>query len=92
MDLARAACNGLRKHYGNAVAFQRDLMADPCTENLREAWAAMAMLREAVETFGPIGCMRSAEHVSCNVAPTFTAEAYEILAGIMAIVNGERNV
>lgn len=54
-------------------------------ENLREAWLSLQAIRETVETLGPIGCLRSNEHVAYAVAPTFTAEAEELIRGIRAI-------
>lgn len=53
--------------------------------NLQEAWAALRMIREAVETLGPVGCMVSEEHTTCAVAPTPMAEAEAIIAGIQKI-------
>lgn len=53
--------------------------------NLREAHAAMQLIREAVETLGPVGAMRSSEYIACAIAPTFTEEALEIVRGIQRI-------
>ena len=53
--------------------------------NMRACWAALAMIREAVETLGPVDCMASAEHTACAVAPTPEAEAEAIIAGIQKI-------
>lgn len=50
--------------------------------NLRDAWAAMAMLRETVETLGPIACIKSAEYLD---GPTFMHEADAIVGGIKVI-------
>lgn len=60
--------------------------------NLREAWVALAMIREAVETLGPVGCMPSSEAVATRIAPTFTAEAEAIVAGIQKISAYSRNL
>lgn len=48
--------------------------------NLMDGWTAMRMIREAVETLGPIGAMPSEEHLA---GPTFLHEAEAIVAGIM---------
>lgn len=48
--------------------------------NLGDAWASMRMIREAVETLGPIGAMPAEEHLA---GPTFLHEAEAIVAGIM---------
>lgn len=53
---------------------------DACRSNLGDAWAAMQMIREAVETLGPIGAMPAEEHLA---GPTFLHEAEAIVAGIM---------
>ena len=50
-------------------------------ENLREAWAAMAMLRETVETLAPSGAVKASEHLG----PTFMHEADALVAGIIAL-------
>lgn len=55
--------------------------------NLLDAWAAIRMIRDAVETLGPVGCMTSEEHVACAVAPTPEAEAEAIIAGIQRIAD-----
>jgi hypothetical protein len=47
--------------------------------NLREAWAALAMIRETVETLGPVGAMKASEHLD---GPTFMHEAEAIVEGI----------
>lgn len=51
-------------------------------DNLREAWSALAMIREAVETLGPVGAMSSSENLD---GPTFMHEADEIVSGIKRI-------
>lgn len=60
---------------------------DQFRANLREAWAALAMIREAVETLGPVGAMPSEEAVNAFIAPTFMGEAEAIVAGIQKIAN-----
>ncbi len=46
----------------------------------QDAWAALGMIREAVETLGPIGAMPAEESLA---GPTFLHEADAIVAGIM---------
>lgn len=53
--------------------------------NLRESWDALRLIREAVETLGPVGALPSSEHVACAIAPTHMAEAEAIVAGIQKI-------
>jgi hypothetical protein len=59
--------------------------------NLQEAWAALAIIREAVETLAPIGSVKGAEYLD---GPTFAHEAEAIVAGIIAMAKGrgETNV
>lgn len=52
---------------------------------MRDGWAALRMIREAVETLGPVGCMAHEEYVATAVAPTPQAEAEAIIAGIQKI-------
>lgn len=49
--------------------------------NLQEAWGAMRMIREAIETLGPVGVLPSPEYVG----PTFTHEAAVIVSAIRAM-------
>lgn len=58
----------------------RELVA--ARENLREAWAALAMIRETVETLAPSGAVIGAEYLD---GPTFTHEADALVEGIIAI-------
>lgn len=58
--------------------------------NLRDAWAALDMVREAVETLGPVGAMPSEEHVACAIAPKPDAEAAAIIEGVQKIAAAER--
>lgn len=53
--------------------------------NLQEAWSALAMIREAVETLAPSGSVKAAEHLD---GPTFMHEAEALVAGIQAISSG----
>lgn len=55
--------------------------------NYRSGWEAMALIRQTSEELGPVGCIRSSEHVCCAVAPTFDAEAQELVSGIMKIAS-----
>jgi len=55
--------------------------------NLREAWAALAMIRETVETLGPCGAVTGAEYLS---GPTFTDEADALVVGIMRIAESKQ--
>src|SRR5690606_3121147 len=48
-------------------------------ENLQEAWAALRMLREAIEPLGPVGALPAEEHLD---GPAFTHEAEALVAGI----------
>lgn len=48
-------------------------------QNLREAWAALAMIRETVETLAPIGSVKAAEQLD---GPTFMHEAEALVEGI----------
>jgi hypothetical protein len=50
-------------------------------ENLREAWSALAMIRETVETLGPVGAVKASEHLD---GPTFMHEAEALVVGIAA--------
>jgi len=47
----------------------------------REAWEALSMIRETVETLGPVGCVRNAEYLE----PSFMHEAEALVEGIVAI-------
>jgi hypothetical protein len=58
------------------------------TANLQEAWAALAIIRETVETLGPVGSMKASEHLD---GPTFMHEADEIVSAIRALIGQPRN-
>lgn len=47
-------------------------------ENRCEAWEAMAMIREAIETLGPVGAVKAGEYV----LPGFINEAEALIEGI----------
>lgn len=55
-------------------------------ENIREAWAALAMIREAIETLGPVGAVKASEHLA---GPTFMHEAEALVEGIRKMVTPE---
>lgn len=55
--------------------------------NLREAWAALAMIRETIETLGPSGAVKAAEHLDGS---TFMHEADALVEGIIAIASSSR--
>lgn len=63
-------------------------MPNPLLENLREAWLALGMIREAIETLGPVGAIASSEAVLLQ-GPTFTDEAEELVRGIQRMVGIE---
>jgi len=54
--------------------------------NLAEAWAALRMIREAIETLGPVGSLQAMEHAS---SPTLMYEAAILVQGIRAIARGK---
>lgn len=64
-----------------AVSFH-DRTIDIYQANLEEAWTALRLIRETVETLGPPGCIQSEEQLP---DPTFTAEAEELVKGIRKI-------
>lgn len=64
------------------VAAAREKGYAAARENLKEAWSALAMVREAVETLAPSGSVKAAEHLD---GPTFMHEAEALVAGIQAI-------
>jgi Restriction alleviation protein Lar len=51
-------------------------------ENLREAWSALGLIRETIETLGPVGALQASEHLD---GPTFMHEADALVAGIQAM-------
>lgn len=66
----------------NKVAAAREKGYAAARANLQEAWSAMAMIRETVETLGPSGAVPAAEHLA---GPTFMHEAEAIVNGIQAL-------
>lgn len=65
----------LRAPAGNAGVREGVVMRD----NLREARSALAMIRETIETLGPVGAVQASEHLD---GPTFMHEAEALVAGI----------
>lgn len=59
--------------------FPRLAVEPVVSRDMPEAWAALRMIREAVETLGPIGAMPAEEHLD---GPTLLHEAEAIVAGI----------
>ena len=54
--------------------------------NHQEAWYALLLIRETIETLGPVGCLRSGEDVACNPEHGhFLDEAMELVQGIQLI-------
>ena len=64
------------------VAAARERGYAAARANLQEAWSALAMVREAIETLAPSGSVKAAEHLD---GPTFMHEAEALVAGIMAM-------
>ena len=50
-------------------------------KNYREAWVALRMIRDAIETLGPVGVLPAGE----SLEPTCLAEAEVLVAGIKKI-------
>ena len=65
-----------------AAAAERE---SACAENLKAAGDALRMIREVVETLGPVGTMRSEEAVLATFGPEPIHEAQAIIEGIQAI-------
>lgn len=70
--------------YSGATGEAKERAYEACRDNLREAWSALAMIRETVETFAPSGSVKAAEHLD---GPTFMHEADALVAGILAITH-----
>lgn len=56
-------------------------------DNLREAWSGMTMIREAIETLGPVGALPASEHLD---GPTFMIEAEALVRGIMKLASPQQ--
>jgi hypothetical protein len=54
-------------------------------QNRRDLWAALALIRKAIETLAPVGAMRSSEAVMGQDGPEPHHEAVELIRGIQAI-------
>lgn len=85
--IARAYFNGAAAEIDRLTRrlAQYQRASDAGLDNLRDARMSMLLIREAVETLGPVGALRSGEHICCTEGPTFHAEAMEIISGIQAI-------
>ena len=73
------------------VAFQYDVIGPPMTEavwrdNLQNAWAALRMIREAVETLGAPGGLISEEQVLAQYGPEPIDEATAIVNALTALL------
>lgn len=55
-------------------------------QNLQEAWSALAMIREAVETLAPCGAVKAALYLD---GPTFMHESDALVLGIRAIADAK---
>jgi Restriction alleviation protein Lar len=64
------------------VAAAREKGYAAARANLQEAWSALAMIRETIETLAPSGSVKAAEHLD---GPTFMHEAEALVAGILAL-------
>jgi hypothetical protein len=58
-------------------------------ENYRNAWAALGMIREAIETLGPPGVLPSDEIVVGYYGPEPVHEAEAIVVALMRILDPE---
>jgi hypothetical protein len=63
---------------------------DPGHPNVREAWDALRMIREAVETLGPVGALPSQEGIIATRGPTLLDEAEVLVEGIRRIAEEGR--
>ena len=76
---------------GKSVGEDSDLRAAAAereksyTENLKAAGDALRLIREVVETLGPVGTMRSEEAVLATFGQEPIHEAQAIIEGIQAI-------
>jgi hypothetical protein len=58
-------------------------------DNLREAWSALSMIRDTIETLGPVGAVQASEHLD---GPTFMHEAEALVEGIRALTGRAKPV
>jgi hypothetical protein len=76
--LQRAVARVRREGSGDGrMTETRDIHA-VCTANVREAWSALRMIREALEQYCHPGTVPNGEHLE----PTFTAEAQALVEAI----------
>jgi hypothetical protein len=61
---------------------------EPGHPNIREAWDALRMIRETIETVGPVGALPSDEGVITTRGPTLLDEAEVLVEGIRRIAEG----
>jgi hypothetical protein len=57
-------------------------------DNLREAWSALSLIRETIETLGPVGALTASEHLD---GPTFMHEAEALVQGIQLMALAGRS-
>ena len=55
-------------------------------DNMQNAWAALRMIRETVETLGPPGILISEEEVLAQYGPEPIHEATAIVAALTALL------
>jgi hypothetical protein len=58
------------------------------SERLR-AWAALQMIRETIETLGPVGALMSEEAVLLHHGPELVHEAQAICDALVPLLTGE---
>jgi hypothetical protein len=56
-------------------------------DNAANGWAALAMIREAIETLGPVGALPSGEHVVAIYGPEPVHEAEAIVVALRRILD-----
>jgi hypothetical protein len=56
-------------------------------DNAANGWAALAMIREAIETLGPPGALPSGEHVVAIYGPEPVHEAEAIVVALQRILD-----
>lgn len=60
-------------------------------DNLQNAWAALRMIRETVETLGPPGILISEEQVLAQYGPEPIHEATAIVDALTALLGAGQN-
>lgn len=60
-------------------------MCKYCSELREEVWAALNMIRETIESLGPVGVLNSSEYVACTSSGKghIIDEAEELVQGII---------